>query len=206
MKPSALAFPGHKINDYLLVLSPQPTLRNKVLAIKEQLYNVCQAPNARWGKPHITLAACKQYAMSEARLVNKLKAIGMGQQPFNVVLKDCGSFPYHTIYIDVVSKEPVRQLVKAIRLHQECMTLNNANRPYFSDMPHMTLARQLSKEQFENQWPHYSKMPFDGAFMADSMLLLRRPAGIPAAYQLVDKIDFLQQPVDASQAQLFSKQ
>ncbi len=205
MKPSALAFPGHKINQYLLVLSLQPILRNNVLPIKEECYKAGQAKNDGWDEPYFTLATFNQYAMMESRIVSKLKATGMGQQPFTVMLKHGGSFAFHTIDMDVAKKEPVRQLVKAIRLQHECMALNPSSQPHFCDMSRTAIAQQLSKGQFDSQWPGYNKMTFDGEWLADSMLLFRRPAGTTAAYQLVEKIEFLYQSVDAGKKEVIGK-
>ena len=42
--------------------------------------------------------------MMEERIVNRLKNVSMGYHPFKVELKDFGSFPSHTIYINVTSK------------------------------------------------------------------------------------------------------
>ena len=46
--------------------------------------------------------------MMEERIINRFKTVAMGFYPFKVELKDFGSFPSHTIYINVTTKEPVR--------------------------------------------------------------------------------------------------
>src|SRR5258706_1467746 len=127
MKPSALTLPGYKINEYLLVLNPHEELRNKIKEVKKEFCDNYKAPNAMWGKPHITLVNFLQYAMMEERIINRLKTVGMGYHPFKVELKDFGSFPSHTIYINVTTKEPVRNLVKEMRPFQQLMKLNNDN-------------------------------------------------------------------------------
>jgi 2'-5' RNA ligase len=202
MKPSPLSLPGYRVNEYLLVLNPHEDLRDKIKGIKEQFYTDYKAPNARWGKPHITLVNFLQYAMMEERIVNRLKTVGMGYHPFKVELKDFGSFPSHTIFINVTTKEPIRELVKEIRPFQQLLKLNNDNKPHFIDEPHLTIARKLLPWQYEKGWLEYSHKHFTGRFIADSMLLLRRKVG-DQPYQIVQRFEFMNLPVTTKQGELF---
>jgi 2'-5' RNA ligase len=203
MKPSALTLPGYKVNEYLLVLNPHEDLRNKIKAVKKEFHDTYKAPNALWGKPHITLVNFLQYAMMEERIISRLKTVAMGNHPFKVELKDFGSFPSHTIYINVTTKEPVRELVKEMRPFQQLMKLNKDNKPHFIDEPHLTVARKLLPWQYEKGWLEYSQKHFTGRFIADSMLLLRRQAGVDNPYQILHRLEFMNLPVSTKQGELF---
>ncbi|MEP6751017.1 MAG: 2'-5' RNA ligase family protein [Bacteroidota bacterium] len=203
MKPSALTLPGYKVNEYLLVLNPHEELRNKIKAVKKEFHDVYKAPNALWGKPHITLVNFLQYAMMEERIISRLKTVAMGYHPFKVELKDFGSFPSHTIHINVTTKEPIRELVKEIRPFQQLMKLNKDNKPHFIDEPHLTVARKLLPWQYEKGWLEYSQKHFTGRFIADSMLLLRRQAGVDNPYQILHRLEFMNLPVSTKQGELF---
>ena len=96
--------PGYRVYEYLLVLSPHEELWNKIMKVKEEFAENIQSDHARWGKPHVTLVNFVQYEMMEERIINRLKVMAMGYPPFKVELKDFGSFPSHTIYINVTSK------------------------------------------------------------------------------------------------------
>src|SRR5258708_40101042 len=114
----------------------------------------------------------------EERIINRVKAIEMGFPPFKVELKDYGSFPSHTIYINVVSKVPVQNLLKEIRSEgQRLMKLNDDNKPHFIMEPHLTIARKLQPWQYEKGCLEYSNKHFTRRFIADAMLLLKRPCG-----------------------------
>ncbi len=202
MQPSILTIPGYKINEYLLVLNPHEELRNKIKDVKEEFYNTYQAPNARWGKPHITLVKFFQYAMLEERIIGRLKNVAMGYHAFKIELKDFGSFPAHTIYINVTTKEPVRNLVKLLRPFQQLMKLNNDNKPHFIDEPHLAIARKLLPWQYEKGWLEYSHKHFTGRFIADSMLLLRRQVG-EMPYKILQRFEFMNLPVNTTQGELF---
>jgi len=195
--------PGYHIYEYLLVLSPHEELRNKIIAVKNEFYEKYKAENARWGKPHITLVNYVQYEMMEERIINHLNSIAMGFHPVKIELKDYGSFPSHTIYINITSKVPVQSLVKQIRTEtQRLMKLNDDNKPHFILEPHLTIARRLLPWQYEQGWLEYSHKHFTGRFIADGMLLLKRPVG-EMKYQIVKRFEFQNLPVATKQGELF---
>ena len=132
----------------------------------------------------------------------------MGYYPIKVELKDYGSFPSHTIYISVTSKLPVQNLVKEIRSQaQRLMKLNDDNKPHFILEPYIPIARKLLPWQYEKGWLEYSNKHFTGRFIADGMLLLKRPAGETAGprmkYQVVERFQFQNLPVVTKQGELF---
>ena len=195
--------PGYKVNEYLLVLIPHEELWNKIMKVKDEFAEKYQSDHARWGKPYITLATFVQYEMMEERLINRLKIVGMSYPSFKVELKDFSSFPSHTIYINVTSKVPVQGLVKEVRSEaQRLMKLNDENKPHFILEPHLTIARKLKPWQYEKGWLEYSNKNFTGRFIADAMLLLRRPVG-EMKYKTVRRFDFHNLPVSTKQGELF---
>ena len=203
MKTIINTIPGYQAYEYMLVLSPHEELWNKIVKVKNDFAEQYKSDHARWGKPHLTLVTFVQYNMMEERIVNRLKAIAMGFPPFKVELKDYGSFPSHTIYINVTSKLPVQNLVKEIRSEgQRLMKLNDDNKPHFIMEPHLTIARKLLPWQYEKAWLEYSNKHFTGRFIADSMLLLKRPAG-EMKYQIVQRFEFQNLPVTTKQGELF---
>ena len=203
MKDLSNTIPGYRVYEYLLVLNPHEELRNKITAVKAEFYNTYQAETAKWGKPHLTLVNFLQYGLMEDRIVNRLKMIAMGYHPVKIELKDYGSFPSHTIYINVTSKVPVQNLVKQIRAEaQRLMKLNEDNKPHFIMEPHMTIARRLLPWQYEKGWLEYSHKHFTGKFIADSMLLLKRPV-FELKYEIVQRFEFQNLPVNTTQGELF---
>ena len=196
--------PGYRIYEYLLVLSPHEELWNRIVKEKEVFADKYKSDNARWTKPHITLANFLQYELMEERLLNRLKMTAMGFHPIKVELKDYGSFPSHTIYMSVVSKLPVQSLVKTIRTDaQRLMKLNNDNKPHFILEPHIPIARRLEPWQYEKGWLEYSHKHFTGRFIADAMLLLKRPVG-ENKYQIAQRLEFQNLAVTTKQGELFS--
>ena len=195
--------PGYKLNEYLLVLNPHEELRNKIMGIKKEFAESYKAPTAVYGKPFVTLATFKQYEIAEERIKNKLYVIAMGHKPSKIELKDYGSFPAHTVYINITSKVSIQTLVKKIRTEtQRLMKLDEDNKPHFIMEPHLTIARKLLPWQYEKGWLEYSHRHFTGRFIADAMLLLKRPIG-ELKYQIVKRFEFQNLPVATKQGELF---
>ena len=200
---TTVTIPGYRIFEYLLVLNPHEELRNKIMKVKREFYDQYKASTALGSKPNLILANFLQYEMMEERLVNRLKVVAMGFHPIKIELRDFGSFPSHTIYINVVSKVPVQTLVKQIRHEtQRLMKLNDDNKPHFILEPHLTIARKLQPWQYEKGWLEYSNKNFTGRFIADGMLLLKRPLD-EKKYQVVQRFEFQNLPVTTKQGELF---
>ncbi len=193
---------GYKQNEYLLILNPHEELRNKIKEVKQKFSDDYKAPNALWGKPHVTLAKFAQLEMMEERIINRLKIVAMSYHPIKVELKDFGSFPSHTIYINITTKEPIRNLVREIKPWQKLLKLNDDHKPHFIDEPHLTIAQKLKPWQYESAWLEYSQKNFTGRFIADSMLLLKRKMG-DMGYQIAARLEFQNLPVNTKQGELF---
>jgi 2'-5' RNA ligase len=203
MKDLSNVIPGYQVYEYLLVLNPHEELRHKITGVKTDFFNSYQAETAKWGKPHLTLVSFVQYQMLEDRIINRLKIIAMGYHPIKIELKDYGSFPAHTIYINVTSKLPIQNLLKTIRADaQRLMKLDNDNKPHFIMEPHITIARKLQPWQYEKGWLEYSHKHFTAKFIADAMLLLKRPEG-QLKYEIAQRFEFQNLPVSTKQGELF---
>jgi len=195
--------PGYRVYEYLLVLNPHEELRNRIMKIKEEFSEKYKSEHARRGGSQVALVNFTQYGMMEEKIVNRLYTVAMGYPPFKVELKNFGSFPSHTIYINVTSKIPIQHLVKEIRTDgQRLMKLNDDNKPHFIMEPHLTIARKLKPWQYEKGWLEYSNKHFTGRFIANSMTLLKRPEG-ETKYHIVRQFEFQNMPVTTKQGELF---
>jgi 2'-5' RNA ligase len=203
MKNSINSIPAYKVNEYSLVLNPHEELRNKIMHVKKEFYEKYKAESARWARPFVTLVNFTQYEMMEERIMNHLKSIAMSFRPVKIELKDYGSFPSHTIYINITSKVPVQSLVKQVRTEtQRLMKLNDDHKPHFILEPHLTIARKLLPWQYEQAWQEYSHRHFTGRFIADAMLLLKRRPG-DSKYEILGRFEFENLPVATKQGELF---
>jgi 2'-5' RNA ligase len=204
MKETITAFfSNYRVYEYMLILNPHVDLRNKIIAVKKEFYEKYKASSALWAKPHISLISYKQYEVLEEKIINKLKLIAMGFKPVKIEMRDYGSFPAHTIYINVVSKVPIQSLVKQIRTEaQKLMKFDDDHKPHFMLEPYITIARKLQPWQYEKGWLEYSHRHFTGRFIADAMLLLKRPVG-EMKYEIAARFEFENLDVGVAQGALF---
>jgi len=193
--------PGYQVCDYLIVVDPGENLSEKILAIRQSFNETYKIDGKPW-KPNLLLASFKQYVMMEERIVNRLNVIGMAQRPLKIELKDYGSFPTHSVYINVTSKLPVQEIVKKIRTEAQSFMKLGEDKPYFGMEPHIMVAKKLKPWQYEKSWLEYSQKHFTGRFIANEMLLLRRYED-NKSWQVVRHFQFQNLPVETKQGELF---
>jgi 2'-5' RNA ligase len=193
--------PGYRSAEYVLILNPHEDLRNRIMNVKKEFSDKHNASNAVGVKPYITLVRFNVWEMMEDKIVNSLKPIAMASPAFKVALKDYGSFPTHTIYIDVASKVPIQNLVRELRASRRLMKSPDHD-PHFITEPYIPIARKLTHEQFAPAWEEYSRRHFTASFIADGMLLLKRREG-EKGYQIVQRFEFQNLPVSIKQGELF---
>jgi 2'-5' RNA ligase len=202
MQKQIISIPGYRVNEYLLVLQPHEELRAQIQRIKKEFADKYKAPIALQTKPHIALLNFHAYQMTQERIVNRIGTIAMGVAPFKVEINGFGAFPSHTIYAAVTTKVAIKEVVRELKSAQQLMTLNKDNKPHFIEESHLTICRKLKPWQFEQAWLEYSNRHFSGRFIADNMILLKRPAG-EKGYQPIMRFEFQSLAVNTKQGSLF---
>ena len=189
--------------EYLLVLQPHTALWEEITSIKKKFETDYKFDKIKIGLPHITLAMFKQFPAAESRIIQALRNNARTLSPFKVEFKDFGSFPTHTIYINIVSKIPIMHAVKTLRQNaQTFMKMDKDNKPFFITEPHLTIARKLQPWQYEKSWLQYQHTDFHGRFIADHVLLLKRKTG--EHYKQIEKFAFEGVKEAVTQAALFN--
>jgi len=201
MKSIVQSIPGYRINEYMIVLSLPEDLQQKIGQVKKEFADTYKTISGG-GKSHVMLASFTQYAMLEEKLMTRLNAVAMGFRPFKVELKDYTSLPSHAIYINVTTREPLKNLQRELKDFQQLMKLNKDTRPHFPDDTNILIARKLVPWQYEKSWQAFSNRSFTGRFIADNMLVLKRRQG-EKAWQIMKKMDFMNLPVTTRQGELF---
>ena len=186
---------------YVLLLNPPEELHRKINKVKEKFARDLKTLPAH-NLARITLAKFITSQMNEQRIVNSLQHTAMGITPFKVELKDFGSFPTHTIYINVTTKLPVQNLVKKIKQAQSLMKAHKEFKPHFIEEPNINISGKLKPWQYEKAWLQYSNLNFTGRFIADNMLLIRRSLAV-GKYEVIKRFAFQDLPVLTKQGDLF---
>jgi 2'-5' RNA ligase len=176
MDKNIVSIPGYVVCEYLLALKPHEDLYRRIYALKEEFSKNYNAPMAHSTKPHITLIKFWGYEMIEQKLLGYFAAVASGIKPFKIELSNFGTFPAHTIYINVTTKTPIQYVVQQLKGAQKLMTLDKEHKPHFITESHLIICRKLKPWQYEQSSLEYTNRHFSGRFMAESMTLLKRPA------------------------------
>jgi len=193
---------GYLVNEYAIVLQPHEELSNTIMEEKKLYAETYQCPEALYVKPRITLVHFKQHELMETHIVRLVKNITATLSDFKVELKNFGSFPSHTIYINVVSKVQIMDIVKELKASQKLMKLDDDNKPHFLTEPNISIARKLLPWQYEKSWIEYEHKHFHGRFIADHVLLLKRRENTKM-WKTANRFDFENIKTDVKQGALF---
>ena len=195
--------PGYRVNEYKIILTPHEELGKRIMTIQKDFIEKYKVEYKSVYMPQLILVVFKQIQVFEPRIINRLNIVAMGFHPFKIELKDFGSFPSHTIYINIASKVQVTEVVKKIREDsQRLMKLDAENKPHFITDAHLTIARKLKPWQYEQGWQEYSNHHFTGKFIANRMLLMRKKHG-ETRFSPIESFEFQNLPVEIKQGELF---
>ena len=197
-----IKMPGYRQVEYLLILNPNQLLQKKIMSIKNEIHAQYQTSIPLNGKPNIRLVKFFSWEMMEEKLINHFRTIAMGMPPFKVSLKDYGSFPSHTLFINVTTKIPLQMLVKELRSAKSLMRSPDQE-PHFIKEFYIPIAIKLDPAQYEEMWLAFSHRQFTGSFIADSMLLLKKREG-EKNYLIAGSFQFMNLPVSVKQGKLFA--
>lgn len=194
--------PDYATAQYLLVVQPHQALCDEIAKVKKQFAENYDCPAAATAKPNITLARFTQYEMLERRILHRLELIAMAQSSFVVELHGFGSFPTHSIFVNVTTKTQFTELVRALRPIQQLMKLDKDHKPHFITDPFITIARKLLPWQYEKGWLELSNTHFSGRFVVNEMVLLRKREG-DMRYEMVRKFKLMNVKEEIVQGNLF---
>ena len=189
--------------DYLLVLEPHEALREGILRVKKYFGETYDCAASVMGKPNITLIRFEQYEMIEQRIVHRLQLIATEHASFVVELSDFESFPTHSIFLNVTTKNQIVNLVKSFRPIQHLLKIDKDRKPHFITDPYISIARKLLPWQYEKGWLEMSNTHFNGKFVADHLLLLRKRDG-EKRYEMFRKFILMNEKVITTQGELFA--
>jgi 2'-5' RNA ligase len=162
------------MNEYLLIIQPDASVTEKVNSIKKGFATKYECPQAVYSKPYITLINFIQLQMNEQRIIGLMKNIIGRHSSIHITINGFGSFPTHTIYANIETKNSIVDMVKSLKPIQALLKIDKEHKPHYITEPHLTIARKLLPWQYEKGWLEYSNTAFTAGFMATEVLLLRR--------------------------------
>lgn len=193
--------PAYRKMEYLLVIDIPETLRHKIERAREDLVSAYAIRQPRTGRPHIGLVRFTAWQQMEGKIGTRVQEIVMGQSPFLVEFSDYGGYPMHSIFIQMRTKERVKGLIKALKQARSLMRLTG-DAPHFFEDPVIPLAARLEKNSYLDAMKEYATRHFNGRFVADSVLMLKREKKTER-YQIASRFELKHLPVGIQQGALF---
>ena len=103
-----------------------------------------------------------------------MQRIGGDQKSFSVTLNNYSGVPSHTIFLGIQDPAPFKELATKLKTIDQYINGNNLPPVRFITNPHVTIARKLSGDTYEEAIKEYSEKPFNESFKVTELILLRR--------------------------------
>jgi 2'-5' RNA ligase len=180
--------------DYMLVIHPDAQTVQDVSMFKHLIAEELGPFNGAFTQAHISLFRSEFPERYEADFIQMLESMVTDLSAFTVYtsrIDHCRQGEArHMLYVNVANPKPVEDLHKKI-LH----TFELKASAY---KPHITLARSINTQQFNQLAPYFSNKMFVRSFHCHSFSLLRKPAK-GGRYEILREFQFgKEQSVDQS--------
>jgi 2'-5' RNA ligase len=174
VQTARLSRPAPVLPEYLLVVRPEESVYRRILDEKKYFTEQYQQQIAMKSLPHITVANFLGREEMESTLLRWMHRIISNQPGFRVKLNNYGGFNPHTLYIRVEDAKPFQQLAAALRVLDPFVKDNGCPPMYLVRNPHLTIARKLPADVYQQASQDYLERQFQGVFDVNTLLLLRR--------------------------------
>jgi hypothetical protein len=191
------------ISTYKIIIAVDADTAKAITDTRIHLTEKYGIEDSHTGVPQLILAKFMQHESVEDKIKKALERIAKQNAPVELAFKDFGAYPFHTIYLQLINKDPLMKLVKDIRSEAQHLMKWHGNKPGFMSNAHLTIIRKMKKNDYERAWSEYSHKHFLAKTVAHEMLLVRRDKPEKKFSQLASfTFEFLPAPV--KQARLFT--
>jgi 2'-5' RNA ligase len=113
--------------------------------------------------------------MNEKQFIYYFERFSKSINPFDIQLNGFGQFPPNTIYVNVLTKEPIINIVKNMKIKfSGFLRPTKHQKPFFILNPHLTIARRMLESQYYRAWEEWKDTEYISTFRANEMILLKR--------------------------------
>lgn len=177
---------------YFIALIPQKAVCDEITNLKEDFAARFDSRKALRIMPHITIKApFRLAAIEHSALVTWFQNFATAQSPFEIQLKDFGSFPDSerpVIFVQPVMNDALLILQKDIIGGFANLFPDLVHPTDLNFKPHITIAyRDLSFENYKQAWREYRHKKYQAAFEVQDIHLLEHDSmqwNIIATYKL----------------------
>lgn len=156
---------GDSIQELFFIIAPPGHIKSDVSVLKDDVqYLIGHGFEDRYSKAHISLFKFDLRGHFDD-ITRHVEDTASGFSPFNVFIKDLSVFhhgSYRTIYLEIVNKYPLRDILEKLVRKDAGYT------------PHITVAKKLPAEDFAKAWPYLKDLPYSQHFLCDRITVLAR--------------------------------
>lgn len=166
-------YPLH-VFECMLLAEPSESIYEKVTVEKQAFRKRIGRAHAVITPPHITFAKFSAGEEVEGLLCAAIQKVCDLHHSFIVALNNFNGFWLHVIYIHVHNRRPFLQFAANLRKIEKLIPAHQLRITFLVDKPHMTIARQLERETYEEVIHMYKRLAFRDIFTLDKLVLLKR--------------------------------
>ncbi|MGN7205667.1 2'-5' RNA ligase family protein [Pedobacter sp. SAFR-022] len=195
------------IYEYLAIISPEEKVRADIQEMKQSCKRDYGWKLEAGTKPHLTLFSYRGNAESERILIKNFEQITTQTPSINIRLSNFNFFAgqNYTIYARVEEDPDLSRLLRNLKNVLSNWLRSGKNPTYSpSTKAHLTIAKSISRYDFEKVWPAWKNKNYQASFKADRMLLLRRTPGFMyGKFDRIAELIFQGKPMNSAQTMLF---
>lgn len=163
MKPTTIK-QQDSVQELFFIIAPPPHILSDVSVLKDDVhYLVGHKFEDRYSKGHISLFKYDDHHTDD--MIGFVEEKAAEFKPFNVFVKDFGVFyngSKRTVYMDIINKYPIREIFEKLIKEDPGFT------------PHITIARNLSDEDYLKCWPYLKGLHYSQHFTCDRITVLAK--------------------------------
>ncbi|HTE29316.1 MAG TPA: 2'-5' RNA ligase family protein [Chryseolinea sp.] len=156
---------GSSIDELFFIISPPGHIKSDVSVLKDDVqYLIGHRFEDRHAKAHVSLFKFDVEQHFED-ITKHVEEVAAHFSPFNIFIKDLNVFhngASRTIFLDIVNKYPVRDILEKLVRKDVQYT------------PNITIAKNLTAEDFLKAWPYLKDLPYSQHFLCDRITVLAR--------------------------------
>ncbi|MES2762609.1 MAG: 2'-5' RNA ligase family protein [Bacteroidota bacterium] len=175
------------VHQYFFVISPPEAIKSKVRSLKQKLNRAVGLSDYNLhAVPGISLMSFHTMRPVNERFIQAVQQLFSNNHAFEVKLNGFEHFEHgnvsNTIYAKLHNSDQI------VKLYQELHVLLGLRVRSF--VPHLTIARTISRSRFEKSFSLVNKNNFDEKFVCNSVTILERKLehGVVGKYSILKEI------------------
>ena len=186
----------YQTSEYQLMLYPNEHIVESIREIRQNFFEQYKLPVLK-SAPFIRLAYFKSATLKETMLIKKCGMVATRMAPFTVNLQQFGTYPTHTLYIQVVAQVALAQLIRELKNLNPFIA-----EPFFANQFVIPISQKINPEKYEQIKIEYAHRHYTGSFIAGNFSLLKK-TGTGNYFRKVADFQFVNTHIETIQGQLF---